>query len=114
MPIKTGYVYIVASATRTIYVGVTSDLPGRIWQHNTHAKDGFTKRYNVTKLVYVEELSGMSDAIAWEKSLKVKTRAKKISLIEERNPRWNDLAWNWFDDIGSPTASPGDSSLRSE
>ena len=61
--------------------------------------EGFTKRYDLTKLVYIAEFSGIDDAIAWEKSLKGKSRAKKLAVIEEQNPRWNDLAWNWYGEI---------------
>jgi putative endonuclease len=111
----------MASASRTIYVGYTRDLHRRIWEHKTHFIDGFTKKHNVTKLVYVAEFERYDDAIAWEKSLKGKSRAKKIALIEERNPRWNDLAWNWYGDAelaSNPErdrrASHGASSLRSE
>ncbi len=119
---KTAYVYIMASATRTTYAGVTSNLERRVWEHQTHLNEGFTKRYDATRLVYVAEFEGMDDAIAWEKALKGKSRAKKLTLIEEHNPRWNDLAWNWYGDeaIGAETmaqpssASHGDSSLRSE
>ena len=98
---------------------MTSNLERRVWDHKTHFWDGFTKQHHATKLVYVTEFARMDDAIAWEKSVKGKTRAKKVTLIEERNPRWNDLAWNWFDDGPEATASPssasrGDSSLRSE
>ena len=93
---KTAYVYVMANGKQTIYVGVTTDLERRVWEHKTHFHDGFTKRYNLTKLVYIEEFAGIDDAIAWEKALKGRTRAKKLSIIEERNPRWNDLAWNWF------------------
>jgi putative endonuclease len=114
---KTAYVYIMASTTRTTYIGVTSDLEGRVWQHKTHTYEGFTKRYDVTKLVYIEEFSRIDDAIAWEKALKAKTRGKKVALIEERNPRWNDLAWYWFEEIPAreapaalASASRGDSS----
>lgn len=99
-----GYVYIMASFTRTIYVGVTSDLERRVWEHKTHFTEGFTKKYNTTKLVYIAEFARIDDAIAWEKALKGKTRAKKIPLIEERNPRWNDLAWNWYgEEVTPPT-----------
>jgi putative endonuclease len=94
--VKSAYVYIVANSQRTIYVGVTTDLERRVWEHKTHFREGFTKRYNLTRLVYIAEFSGIDDAIAWEKSLKGKTRAKKVALIEEQNPRWNDLAWNWY------------------
>lgn len=95
---KPGYVYIMASATRTTYVGVTSNLERRVWEHKRHVRDGFTKDHNVTKLVYVAEFARMDDAIAWEKAVKGKTRARKWAMIAEHNPRWNDLAWNWYDD----------------
>lgn len=113
---KTGYVYIMASATRTIYVGVTSDLERRVWEHKTHLREGFTKRFNVTKLVYMAEFSRIDGAIAWEKSVKGMSRAKKIALIEDRNSRWNDLAWSWYAEAAPavPSASRGDSSLHSE
>lgn len=55
-------------------------------------------RYNVTKLVYIAEFARIDDAIAWEKMVKGRSRAWKIALIESGNPRWNDLAWNWFAD----------------
>ena len=118
---RTAYVYIMASTTRTTYIGVTTDLEGRVWQHKTHAYEGFTKRYDATKLVYIEEFARIDDAIAWEKALKGKMRTKKIALIEERNPRWNDLAWNWFEETPAreaprsvASASRGDSSRWSE
>ena len=95
---KSAYVYVMANSQRTIYAGVTTDLERRVWEHKTHFRDGFTKRYNLTKLVYIAEFSGIEDAIAWEKTLKKKSRAQKVVLIEARNPRWNDLAWNWFEE----------------
>ena len=88
---------IMASDSRTLYVGVTSDLERRVWEHKHHFVDGFTKRSNVTNLVYIAEFVEMRDTIAWEKWIKGKNRSVKIAQIEERNPRWNDLAWNWFD-----------------
>ena len=91
-------VYIMANAHRTIYTGVTSNLYTRVWQHKHHALGGFTKQYECTHLVYIAEFSRMDDAIAWERAVKGKSRGKKIALIEEQNPRWNDLAWNWYDD----------------
>ena len=111
------YVYIMASQSRTIYVGVTTDLERRVWEHRTHFLEGFSKRYDTTKLVYIAEFARLDDAIAWEKTLKGKTRAKKIALIEERNPPWDVLAWNWYGEGAAPaalSASRGDSSLRSE
>ena len=112
---KTGFVYVMASATRTIYVGVTSDLERRVWEHKTRFRAGFTREHNVTKLMYIAEIPRLDDAIAWEKAIKGKARQKKIALIEAQNPRWNDLAWNWFDDGDGPpppssSASHGDSS----
>jgi putative endonuclease len=95
---KSAFVYMMANEQRTIYVRVTSDLERRVWEHKTHFRDGFTKRYNLTKLVYIAEFSGIDDAIAWEKSLKGRSRARKVTLIEEQNPRWNDFAWNWYGD----------------
>jgi putative endonuclease len=96
------YVYVMAHAARSTYIGVTSDLERRVWEHKNHVLEGFTKRYNLTKLVYIAEFSGIDDAIAWEKLLKKKSRAKKIKLIEQQNPRWNDLAWNWYEGTVSP------------
>ncbi len=85
---------------------MTSNLERRVWDHKTHYFGGFTKQHNATKLVYVAEFARIDDAIAWEKAVKGKTRRKKIALIEAQNPRWNNLAWNWFDDgEGAPTPS---------
>ena len=96
----------MANGQRTIYVGVTTDLERRVWEHKTHFHDGFTKRYTLTKLVYIAEFSGIEDAIAWGKTLKKKSRAQKIVLVEGRNPRWNDLAWNGFDGESRAVARP--------
>ena len=91
------YVYIMANIAKTMYVGVTTDLERRVWEHKNKTNEGFTKRYDLTRLVYIAEFSDINDAIAWEKSLKGKSRAKKLGLVEEKNPRWNDLAWNWYE-----------------
>lgn len=96
---KTAYVYIMASASRTTYIGVTTDLERRVWEHKTHYyPDAFTSRYGITKLVHIEEFERIDDAIAREKALKSWSRAKKVALIQTGNPRWNDLAWSWFDE----------------
>ena len=85
-------VYILASARNgTLYIGVTSDLHARTWQHREHMADGFTKQYDVTRLVWYELHVGMVEAITREKQLKKWNRAWKIRLIEERNPTWSDL-----------------------
>ncbi|HWV22615.1 MAG TPA: GIY-YIG nuclease family protein [Thermomicrobiales bacterium] len=94
---KTAYVYIMANHTRTMYVGVTNNLERRVWEHKHRFNPGsFTSRYNLTRLVYIAEYSRIDDAIAYEKLIKGKSRGWKMKLIEETNPRWNDLAWNWF------------------
>ncbi len=103
---NTAYVYIMAGPTRTIYVGVTSNLERRVWEHKTRFKEGFTKQYNVTRLVYIAKFANIDDAIAWEKAVKGKTRARKIALIEKQNPRWNDLAWNWYEEEPSLGEAP--------
>ena len=90
---RTPAVYILASQTRgTLYIGVTSDPVGRLWQHRTDAIDGFTKRHGVKRLVHVEFFDDMEHAIAREKQLKRWHRDWKINLIETSNPNWRDLA----------------------
>lgn len=85
-------VYILASAKRgTLYIGVTSDLIARVWQHKQSLVDGFTKQYAVNHLVYFEQYEDMLTAIAREKQLKKWNRAWKIELIENGNPQWRDL-----------------------
>ena len=87
-----GFVYILASKPHgTLYIGVTSDLVKRIYEHKTVAIDGFTRRYGVKMLVYFEQFDDMGTAIQREKRLKKFNRSWKISLIETRNPRWEDL-----------------------
>ena len=88
-----GYVYILASERNgTLYVGVTRDLVRRMHEHRTDAVPGFTRRYAVKRLVFVEEYAWLADAIAREKRLKAWRRAWKVDLIEQANPRWDDLA----------------------
>lgn len=85
-------VYILASGRiGTLYVGVTSDLVGRVWQHREHVVDGFTRKYGVTRLVWYELHGDMHSAIAREKRIKKWNRAWKIRLIEEKNVVWRDL-----------------------
>ncbi len=85
-------VYIVASRRNgTLYIGVTSDLVARIWQHKTKAVAGFTARYGCDRLVYFEMLDSAEAAITREKQMKEWRRAWKIALIEEANPDWLDL-----------------------
>ena len=85
-------VYLLASKPHgTLYVGVTSDLIKRVWQHRQHAVDGFTKKYNVHRLVWFEMHESMDVAIAREKAIKKWRRAWKVELIDAENPDWNDL-----------------------
>jgi putative endonuclease len=94
---KTFHVYIMANEARTIYIGVTSDLERRVWQHKTGAVPGFTSKYRLTNLVYIsEDFDSAGDAISWEKQLKGWRRAKKLALISGQNPTWDDLAADWF------------------
>ena len=88
-----GYVYILASARNgTLYIGVTSDIGRRVWEHREDLVEGFTKRYGVKTLVYYEAFEGIADAIHREKQLKKWNRAWKLELIESSNPDWNDLS----------------------
>ena len=85
-------VYIMASQRNgTIYVGVTSNLAQRVWQHREGVADGFTQRYGCKSLVWFEAAETMETAILREKQLKGGSRARKIRLIEELNPYWHDL-----------------------
>jgi putative endonuclease len=90
------FVYIVANANRTIYVGVTSNLQQRVQQHRAKTFAGFTAKYAVSGLVYFQEFGDARDAIEREKQIKGYRRAKKIALIEAQNPQWEDLAADWF------------------
>ncbi len=89
---KQPVVYILASKKDgVLYIGVTSDLKKRIWQHKTNEVEGFTKKYNVHRLVYYEQHADMPHAIQREKQMKKWNRQWKINLIEKDNPEWKDL-----------------------
>ncbi len=86
------YVYIVTNKdNHVLYIGVTGNLEGRIHNHRERLIEGFTKQYQVTKLIYLEDYPDPVSAIAREKQLKGWRRSKKIALIETVNPRWHDL-----------------------
>lgn len=93
---KTFFVYILASYTQRLYIGLTSDLEARMWQHRTKAFPGHTAKYNIDRLVYVEDFSRADDAIARERQLKTWSRQKKIDLIVAGNPTWRDLTSDLF------------------
>lgn len=89
---KSGYVYILTNQPNgTLYIGVTSDLRKRIWQHKNKHADGFTAKYHLDKLVYYEIFEDIESAIYREKRLKEWQRKWKISLIQKMNPLWKDL-----------------------
>ena len=88
---KGGWVYIVRGHSRCLYIGVTSDLSGRLWEHKNGVYESFTKKYRINQLVYYEFFHDIETAIAREKQLKGWARAKKIALIEKINPDWKDL-----------------------
>jgi putative endonuclease len=94
---RQSYVYILFNQPNgTLYVGVTSNLVARIWQHKVGTNEGFTKKYGTTKLGYFEAYDDIGAAIAREKQLKAGSRANKLALIERANPQWRDL----YTDIG--------------
>lgn len=89
---KRGYVYIMASKRNgTLYIGVTSDLPGRVWQHKQGVIDGFSKKYGCKIHVWYAAFDTIEAAILREKQMKEWKRAWKLRVIEELNPDWDDL-----------------------
>ncbi len=87
-------VYILTNRSGTLYIGMTNDLSRRVQEHKAKQVPGFTKRYNVDRLVHFEEFGEVRDALQREKQLKGWLRAKKVELIEQANPRWDDLGSN--------------------
>ena len=89
---KQYYVYIMTNSRNTaLYVGVTNDLIKRVYEHKAKLVDGFTKKYNIVKLVYYEVLEDIENAILREKQIKAGSRQKKIQLIDSTNKEWRDL-----------------------
>ncbi|MBN2738123.1 MAG: GIY-YIG nuclease family protein [Spirochaetales bacterium] len=96
MSVKPGFVYFLTNYNnRVLYIGVTSDLQKRLFEHKTKAIQGFTAKYNLTKLVYFEQCENIKDAIFREKQLKRWLRKKKNELVNSVNPEWKDLSLDW-------------------
>jgi len=95
-------VYIMASRSRVLYAGVTNDIVRRVDEHKCGLIAGFTRKYHVTRLVYFERFAEVRAAIAREKEIKGWVRARKIQLIEERNPTWEDWARRWVRESRHP------------
>lgn len=91
------YVYILASKRNgTLYVGMTTNLQNRLYEHKNKIVPGFSQKYNIDKLVYFEITTDVKSAIAREKQFKKWNRAWKLELIEKYNPEWNDLSEDWI------------------
>ena len=108
------HVYILASKSRVLYTGITSDLWHRVWEHKNNVFLGFTRKYRVHRLVYFETFKYVDNAIKREKEIKGWLRAKKIALIEAENPTWEDLSEEWFDgkDVKRISFAPEPSAAR--
>ena len=91
MNIQYYFVYIMTNKSQTLYTGVTNNLLKRVYQHKNKLIDGFSKKYNITILIYYETHQDIRAAIAREKQIKGWLRKKKIALIESMNPEWKDL-----------------------
>jgi len=94
---KQYYVYLMTSPSGTLYIGMTDNLKRRVYEHKHKLIDGFTKKYNITRLVYFEETGDVQTAIAREKQIKKWRRSKKIALIKSLNPKWQDLSKGWYE-----------------
>ena len=105
---KSFFVYMMTNKSRVVlYIGVTSDLIGRVWEHQQGELPGFTKTYKVNRLVYYEEYNDPLDAIAREKELNGWRRSKKNALVETLNPKWADLSAEFFAPTGGPSRPLG-------
>jgi len=95
--VKRAWVYIMTNVSGTLYTGATTNLERRIYEHKHHLVPGFTSRYHLTMLAYVEEHPDVRQAIGREKQIKGWARAKKVALVETENPEWRDLSHGWYD-----------------
>ena len=94
---KTYYVYIMGSESGTLYVGITSNIKRRVYEHKNHLIQGFTNKYNVERLLYFKVIGDPASAIGREKQIKSWRREKKVALIDSTNPSWEDLSEDWYD-----------------
>ena len=108
-PPKQFFVYIMTNGPKSaiLYIGITGNLPYRVWQHKNKLMPGFTSRYNLTLLVYCERFFYPGAAIDREKEIKGWRRSKKIKLIESMNPKWDDLAKDWGNEYKPEPAAAG-------
>ena len=109
------YVYIMTNRSGTLYTGVTNDIVRRVREHRQGRQGGFTTRYRLNRLVYVEQTECISAALVREKQIKGWTRRRKLALIATLNPSWTDLAACWFEAEANraSNAPESDPSLRS-
>ena len=104
-PVREYFVYILASKSCVLYIGVTNDLARRLLEHKQKLIAGFTRKYNVNRLVYFESFGDIREAIAREKQLKGWRREKKVALVERGNPTWQDLSAAWQNNADPSTSS---------
>ncbi|HUT29293.1 MAG TPA: GIY-YIG nuclease family protein [Sedimentisphaerales bacterium] len=91
------YVYIMTNRSGTLYTGLTNELKRRVCQHKQKSVEGFSKKYNIDRLLYFETFGDIRSAIAAEKTIKGRLRKKKIALINQTSPHWHDLSADWYD-----------------
>jgi len=90
------YVYIISSNTGTLYIGMTNDIGRRVYEHKNKLLAGFSKKYNIDRLLYFETFSDPNSAIAREKQIKNWRREKKVKLIDANNKDWTDISSDWY------------------
>jgi putative endonuclease len=95
---KQYYVYIMTNNSGTLYTGVTDNLIRRVYEHKNKLVEGFTEKYNITKLAHYETTADVQAAIHREKQIKGWLRRKKIALIQAANPEWQDLSEGWYEE----------------
>ena len=108
---RTYYTYILTNYTNSaLYVGFSNSIVRRMYEHKNHLVDGYSDKYNCTKLVYYEEYADANKAIRREKIIKGKLRSKKIALVNSKNPHWIDLSKDW----GIPILSPKEREIQKQ